>query len=706
MNYFKKWTLYSIFVYLLSITFQVQAQTAILIDEKFDNDTGAWQIFDNENYSAKIRGGAYILESKKELYKNFYKYLYVNPKKDFRIEMKITLLAQGEKNYGFGLVWGSSYMKQYYFTLSKTGYYIIYEFNGYTKKLKYIQKWQTESLIKKRLGEANILAIEKKENTLHFFINDDVVFNMPFKTFFGSNIGISLSNNTKVAIDYFSVKSTKIPISLLEKQDKKYKKESLGTKVNSSSEELNPIISQDGQTLYFIRDKHPQNIGKEKLQDVWVSKIQADGSWGEAQNMGSPINNERHNGVIDVSADNNTLLMDMNESEEFGDEQGIFEIHRTISGWSTPVEIQIDNYYNYHKYESQCFSVARNVLIMGIERKDTQGGTDLYVSFRKGKNSWSEPKNMGAVLNTFGNDFTPFLAADNKTLYFASEGHVGYGRADIYVSKRLDDTWTNWSKPKNLGNQINTAGWDAYYSLSASGEEAFLVSTGIEGSSDIFKIQVAKAAKPDPVVMITGKVYDADTKKSIEAEIIYEDLENTKQLGLARSNPENGKYKIVLPYGKHYGFRAKAKGYIGISENIDIKEKEGQNYIEIERDLYLVPIKIGQTIKLQNVFFKRGTPNLLDNSFPELSSLVQIMQENPKLEIELTGHTDNIGNPTVLLILSEKRVETVKNYLVKNGISQNRIQGKGYGSRKPIASNDNPETRKLNRRVEFKILKF
>ena len=691
------------FAYLILSGLGLQAQTRTLLDEQFNDNKANWQTFDGAYYAANISGGKYILECKKNYSKNFYKYFYINPKKDFYVEMQMTMLSQGEKNYGCGLVWGSSYMKQYYFDISKTGYYTIYEYNGYTKKSTNIQAWENSDLVND-LGEANVLAIEKKGNTLNFFLNGVVVFNMPFKTFFGSNVGFAVASNTKVSVDYFLVRSTKVPIYLVDAPSQGYKKENLGTNINSMTDELHPLISQDGKTLFFTRDDHPQNIGEKKRQDVWFSTMQGDGAWGKAENIGSPINTEGHNSGVYLSADNNTFLMDMDESDKIGDKQGIYESHRTLNGWSKPVEVKIDNYYNYNRYESQCISADGNTLIMGIEREDTHGGTDLYVCYRKGANSWSEPKNMGSVLNTFADDFTPFLAADGKTLYFASSGHPGYGSADIYVSKRLDDTWVNWSKPQNLGSEINTSDWDAYYSVAASGEDAFLISRGMGGSSDIFKIKLAETDKPDPVVMISGRVYDANTKKPIAAKILYEDLSTAKQAGIARSNPKNGRYKVVLPYGTHYGLHAEAKNYIAISENINIKEKK--DYIEIVRDLYLAPIKVGQTVKLQNVFFKRGTPNLLDNSFPELDRLVKIMKENPKIEIELAGHTDGVGSPVILLKLSQARIKTVVDYLLEKGVPESRVVGKGYGGTKPVASNKTEETRKLNRRVEFKILKF
>ncbi len=182
---------------------------------------------------------------------------------------------------------------------------------------------------------------------------------------------------------------------------------------------------------------------------------------------------------------------------------------------------------------------------------------------------------MGPVLNTFTTDFGPFIAADGRTLYFGSMGHPGYGSSDVYVSKRLDDTWTNWSVPKNLGPEINSPNWDAYYSITASGEEAYMSTSGKYGSTDIFRFDLSvedEEAKPDPVVLIKGKVFDQRTKKPMGGTIIYEDLETGEEVGVARSDPRTGAYQITLPYGVAYGFLAKSDGYVSVSENIDLKD--------------------------------------------------------------------------------------------------------------------------------------
>lgn len=201
--------------------------------------------------------------------------------------------------------------------------------------------------------------------------------------------------------------------------------------------------------------------------------------------------------------------------------------------------------------------------------------------------------------------------------------------------------------------------------------------------------------------MIKGKVLNIKTKQPVAAEIFYETLPEGKEAGVARSNPSTGDYKILLPCGKQYGYRAEAKGYITVNENFDLSTVT--KYTEIEKDLYLVPIEVGQKITMNNVFFKQSKSELLPSSFPELNRLVQIMNDNPTMEIELKGHTDNQGDPQKNLILSNERVMVVRAYLIQRGISAKRITGQGFGGTQPLASNDTEESRKLNRRVEFEI---
>jgi outer membrane protein OmpA-like peptidoglycan-associated protein len=343
--------------------------------------------------------------------------------------------------------------------------------------------------------------------------------------------------------------------------------------------------------------------------------------------------------------------------------------------------------------------------------EETYGDQDLYVSFRQKQNVWSKPVNLGPVINSSKVEFAPFLASDNKTLYFSSNGHGGYGESDIFYTKRLDDSWQNWSEPINIGGDVNTPSWDGYYAVAAKGDYAYFVSTagGLKKvnlnptDEDIFRIALKEEVRPDPVILITGRVLNSKTKEPIEANIFYESLPLSKEDGIAISDPNAGTYKITLPAGKKYGFRAESEGFLSVSRNEDFSEIT--EYTEIDRDLLLTPIEVGQIIQLNNLFFVQSKAEILPESMPELERLYNLMMEQPALQIELGGHTDNQGIYAANLRLSQERADAVMEFLVEKGVPKKRIKAVGDGPSKPVASNKNPETRKQNRRVEIKILK-
>ncbi|SNC77197.1 WD40-like Beta Propeller Repeat [Hymenobacter gelipurpurascens] len=485
----------------------------------------------------------------------------------------------------------------------------------------------------------------------------------------------------------------------------------LGPNVNSKYVDTHPVISPDGRTLFFARQESPQNVGgANDGQDVWYSTLQNAEKkvWAQAKNIGSPINTPGPNGMASVSSDGNTaLLINVYKPDGTLDPKGMSMTRRTRTGWSQPEKVVIEDFYNDDPENVDYFlGTSGKVLLMAVDRKDGKGEQDIFVSFRNADGqSWGKPRNLGSSINTKKPEFAPFLAADGKTLYFASEGWGGYGKSDIFYSKRLDDTWTNWTKPRNLGASVNSPDFDAYYTVSAAGEDAYLVSArkGIDGSKDIFRINLKPTFKPEVVTLIRGKVLDAATKKPIVSVIHYENLLTGEEIGVAESSPIDGSYTIVLPSGAHYGYRAEAKDYLAESDNLDVTDR--QKYSEVNQDLYLVPFAVGQTIKLNNIFFAQSKYVLRETSYPELQRLIKTLKAYPQVEIKIEGHTDNQGDPALNLKLSQDRVNEVKRYLVSKGITGNRITTEGFGDKKPIASNEQEETRRLNRRVEFRITK-
>lgn len=481
------------------------------------------------------------------------------------------------------------------------------------------------------------------------------------------------------------------------------KKENLGRNINTKYPEHWPVISPDGKTLYFLRENHPDNFAESG--DIWFSTLQADGIWTLAKHLGKPLNTLDGGSVCSVSPDGNTLLL-LGLYNQTGriNYEGFSLSHKTKDGWSFPLGVVIKNFYNLNNHWSGYLSNDGKKLFMGLQRTDSYGECDIYVSFLQSNNVWTEPINLGATINTIEMDEDAFLAADNVTLYFESKGHGGYGGFDVFMSKRLDDTWTNWSTPLNLGETINTKEDDQEYYITAKGDYAYFASGDNSfGELDIFRIKLPEKVKPNPVVLIYGKVLNAKTNEPVEAEIKYEILSSGVESGIANSNPSDGRYKIILPYGKNYGYSAKANGYYSVSENINLEELS--EYKEIEKNLYLVPIEVGEIVRLNNVFFDFNKFEFKPESFPELDRVVKFLSDYPTLEIELSGHTDNIGTFEYNQKLSENRVNAVAEYLFSKGIQRNRIIVIGYGETQPADTNESEEGRQKNRRVEFKILK-
>ena len=485
--------------------------------------------------------------------------------------------------------------------------------------------------------------------------------------------------------------------------------ENLGAAINTEDLELAPIISPDGKTLYFVRqEKRPLISLLPSYQHIWYAELDSNGNFQQAQEIGKPLNGDKHpSAVVSVLPDGNSMLVAYVYDNEKAIKNGFSMTYKQDdSTWSTPKEVVIENFYNNSFFYSASLASNGKILFLSLNRNDSYGGLDLYVSFLKKNGEWTKPKNMGANINTKYNEETPFLAADEVTLYFSSNGHPGYGENDIFVSKRLDDSWQNWSEPVNLGPKINTRQWDAYFTIPASGDYAYFVSSRIDGKgyNDIYRAKLPTELRPEPVVLVYGKVINKNTNQPIEAEIIYEKLSSGEIVGYARSNPKTGEYKIALPANEKSSFRAESKGFIAINENLDLIDNK--EYIELNRDLNLVQIEKGQTIRINNIFFNTGKAELLSESYPELNRLVEFLKGNPSITIKILGHTDNVGKAEDNLILSNERAEAVKNYIISKGINSSRITTEGYGFTKPIATNETEEGRALNRRVEFQIVTY
>lgn len=705
-----------LFTLLILGSFLGQAQYKISFEDNFDDDSKGWYYanIDGPDMTRSISNGKLYIHQKK-LAQNFWTLnpIFSDPTKPFVLETNI-VKKEGESVNGFGFVMMGRESKNYFFLIIPETqlFYVGHEQKGTWTTLNPTtasSSWATSTAIK-GLNENNNLKVQNADGKISFLINDVEIYSSVVSPVFNlllapNYIGIVTRTVQKIEVDNLIFKQDNPPINIVPNLPK-LSKVNLGTNVNSKYTEKCPYISPDGKTLYYVVTGAPENKGTAATDDdIYYALTESDSTWGARKNAGFPLNNSWPNCVLTATPDNNTLyLMHTYKADGSPNAAGFSMTTRTENGWSVPVDLKVENYYNKASYNEFCFSVDRKVLLMTVQRDDSYGQKDVYVSFLKDDGIFSEPKNLGATVNTFAVESSPFLAADGKTLYYSTSGFPGYGSADIYMTRRLDSTWTNWSTPQNMGPDVNSKDWEAYYSVPASGKYAYVVSeAGIEGSTDLYRIKLPESLKPKPVVLVYGKVLNSKTKEPLLSTINYNELSTNKELGLASSNPTDGTYKIILPAGEVYSFLASKKGYFSVSENIDLSKLT--EYKEIERDLYLAPLEIGESIRLNNLFFDFNKSLLRKESFPELERVVVLLNANPSMTIEIAGHTDNIGDDLVNNKLSNERAKAVKTFLESKGISPERIVAKGYGKTKPVASNANDEGRQRNRRVEFLILK-
>jgi hypothetical protein len=368
--------------------------------------------------------------------------------------------------------------------------YVLFEKKG---QALYNKEKLWNLFIPETLEEIRVLKLEIS----HKYINGDKEYDA---------IGISNSDEPFVP-------RINLPIDI----DSTYKPINLGKLINSKFGEVAPIISSDEKTIFFTRSNHPDNIKvseKKKesqfeiKQDIWFSKLNENEEWGKPVNLGEPINNISNNAAVSISDDGNSLFI-LNVYLPNGKfVAGLSKSTFIDNKWEWPKQIKIENFQALEVYNEiskrrvleteYAVSPDQDILIMGLKRQETFGHKDLYVSFKIAENSYSTPKNLGNIVNSAAREGAPFLASDNKTLYFHSSGHPGFGETDIYMTKRLDDSWTNWSEPINLGPFINSSKWDGYLTIPFSGEFGYFSSANNSlGSDDLFKIKLSKSIKPD-----------------------------------------------------------------------------------------------------------------------------------------------------------------------------------------------------------------
>lgn len=644
--------------------------------EDFENNQNDWYVGSNSNSSASVQNGFYFYEGKeKKRARASYKNQLVDRDADFTIESSITLVS-GKKDMGYGLMIGFEDWDNYMLVnIAENGMFRIgqelnnkwYNIVGWTK---------VESGAIKSKGNANHLKLEQQGNRYKFFINGVMVHDGPKSDlkFIGQGHGFYLSDKQKIKADYLRIKYLERPINVIQNATTSDKIENMGQNINSKYTEKGPLISADGKSLYFTTQNNPNRyVGNMRKSDACVSRLDPRGNWTNAELLPAPINNSDHNFVVSMLPDENTALLGNSYYRDGSMKKGVSQTVKRNGVWQFPEPLRIRNFQNKNEFVNYCLTPDGGHLIMAVETDQSEGGLDLYISTKESSGTWSQPKSLSSVLNTFADDFSPFIAADGRTLFFASKGHPGYGSADIFMSKRLDETWMNWSQPVNLGNGINTEDWDAYFKVDAKGEWGYMVSSGKNsmGDLDIFRIKLAESTRPDALELVIGKVYDAKTMKELDAQVDYEDLHSGVKMGTAYSTAQDG-FKIALPKGFKYGFQAQVAGYMPIANNLDLTDLN--NYAEKRIDLFMVPVETGQDFTMNNIFFDGNTANLSQESFLELDRLVQMMISNPSINIEIHNNQISGGLDASQSHILQQRIQAIQNYISQKKVDASRIK--------------------------------
>ncbi|MEY4553203.1 MAG: hypothetical protein RL099_1531 [Bacteroidota bacterium] len=470
----------------------------------------------------------------------------------------------------------------------------------------------------------------------------------------------------------------------------------LGDSVNSTSSEYYPSVTVTDDALVFTR-----RTGNAR-EDFMLSGISSKDSFNKAAPLDGDINLEPRKGAITVSQDGDWLFF---AADIAGAGIGGFDIYKSVytpTGWS--IEENLGDSINTDFWESSpAISPDKRVLYFSSNRPGGYGGADLYVSYLKPNGRWTEAANMGPSINTAGDELAPFIHADNQTLYFTSDGLPGYGGSDLFVLKKLSNG--KWGAPENMGYPINTIENEGSLAVAADGYTAYYASDREDsrGGLDIYSFTLPAHARPFKTIYVKGVVTDLISKKGLPANLELTDNATSTIINKVQTD-ELGHYFITLPEGKDYTFTVNRKGYLFYSSAYALSgAAPDSTYI---KNIALEPIKLASNFVFTQVLFESSSYALLPASLPELNKLVQILEENPSMHIQISGHTDNIGKDADNLTLSTNRAKAIVQYLSSKGIATERLSYKGFGSTEPIATNETAAGRALNRRTSFTITRL
>lgn len=471
----------------------------------------------------------------------------------------------------------------------------------------------------------------------------------------------------------------------------------LGSFINTAFDESVDCISPDGSQLFFSREERLSDPPSMQ-RDVWMSNLTNNG-WSVPVKLGPTVNTEANDFAIAITEDMSTLFLQGRYGPYGREVDGVSYVMRSGATWSSPVNMRIDDDVNLGTVINSHLSPDGRVMVSSRQTFDTHGGNDLYVSFRTGGDAWSKPVNMGSVVNTHGMELGPFIAGDNETMFFSSNGHAGYGGRDLFVTRRLDSTWVRWSPPENLGPSYNGPGHETFIQVPAHGDSAYFSVRRNNGiGDDIVALAMPKGAQPKATYTILGEVVDGETQRPLEASVQLVLMPSERLEASTKTDATLGTFSVDVATASVYQVQIDVPGFKPYRAKVDARGMK--RYASMTTRIVLERADIPLRRDTSFITFAFGKAEVESTSVQLLDSLASYLLRVPKGRLVLQGHADEIGTPQANAALSTERANAIFTHLVSVGIDPSRIMIVGYGETKPRASNSTEEGRAQNRRVD------
>ena len=471
----------------------------------------------------------------------------------------------------------------------------------------------------------------------------------------------------------------------------------MGSSINSKDQEYSPAFAIDEKTIYIT--KRMGNLSDNRPnEDLYFAELN-DESWDKVKDIGPPINTIENEGAFSISSDGNYIFFTSCSRNGGKGQCDIWLTSKKNNRWDEPKNLQSPINTKYWESQPSISSDGR-MLYFSSDRPGGYGGTDIWVS-EFSNSGWSAPKNLGPAVNTSKDEQFPFIHSDNRTLYFSSNGHPGLGKSDLYLTRK--DVKLNWETPINMGFPINSRGQDWNLVVARDGKTAYFSSDQLKGFGglDIYTFQLPEKLQAEKVSYLRGYVRDAITKQPLSANVELSPI-NGEPTTLTYAKPGTGMFLVPLKTNMKFALTIDKDGYLFYTEFYNMPAIQRDQPIELIIDLE--KIELGNSVVLKNIFFDTDKSDIKDESKQELEKLIDFLSENNSIRIEISGHTDNVGDSKHNMVLSENRAKSVCDFLTNNGIEKSRLTYKGFGDTQPIKQNNTDENRAKNRRTEFKII--